>query len=90
MATETVPVSADARSTGAFRDLQLQCAWELDAIARKLPEMVPLDEDAAHYAVKALAGRMLRLTSALMSLTEEEVSAEDIGQIVNFTGCSQG
>lgn len=91
MATETVPVTAAARPTGAFKDLQLQCAWELDKIARMLPELVPLDEDQAHYAVKALAGRMLRLTSALMSLADEDqVSAEEIDRMVNLCGSSQG
>lgn len=91
MATETVPVAVDARPTGAFRALQLQCAYELDRIARMLPDLVPLDEDQAHYAVKALAGRMLRLTSALMSLADDDkMPVQEIDQMVNLSGNGQG
>ncbi len=72
--------------------LCLTAVHELDKIARMLPSQVPLDEGLGHYAVKALAGRMLRLTGALLDgLGDEVVSTEEIRQVVDFDeGTSQG
>lgn len=72
-------------------DLCLAAVWELDKIGRTLPGIVPLDEEQTHYAVKAFAGRMLRLTSALMDALQDDASNEAIANIVNFEeGTSQG
>jgi len=72
--------------------LCLQATYELDKIARILPSTVPLNEDQIHYAVKALAGRMLRLTSALLDgLGDDGVTTEEIRKIVHFDeGVGQG
>lgn len=72
--------------------LCLAAVGELDKIARMLPGQVPLDEGQAHYAVKALAGRMLRLTGALLSgLGDECEATEKIRQVVDFDeGTGQG
>jgi hypothetical protein len=47
----------------------LEAAWELDAIARVLPDMVPRDGNnpQPHLLVRALADRVQRLASVLMS-----------------------
>lgn len=71
--------------------LCLSAVWELDKIGRTLPGIVPLDEEQTHYAVKAFAGRMLRLTSALMDALQDETSNKEIAKIVDFSeGTSQG
>ena len=72
--------------------LCLEAVWELDKIARILPGLVPIDDDQQHFAVKALAGRMLRLTSALLDgLGDKMAPNEHLRRIVNFTECvSQG
>ena len=72
--------------------LCMTAVWELDKIARILPALVPLDDDQNHFAVKALAGRMLRLTSALMDgLGDKQVSNEEVRRVINFEDCiSQG
>lgn len=72
--------------------LCLTATYELDKIARMLPGMVPLDEDQTHYAVRAMAGRMLRLTSALLDgLGDDGVTTEEIRNIVHFNeSASQG
>jgi hypothetical protein len=70
---------------GARRDLCLQCAHELDDIASALPGLIPNVKGGGHTLAKALASRMLRLTSALMSaLDEDRVTDNEIHQIVNF------
>lgn len=77
---------------GARRELCIQSAYELDKIARTLPGLVPRTEDQEFYLVKALAGRMLRLTSALMgALGDIELSDEQLSNIVHFdVGNGQG
>ena len=77
----------------ARRDLCLESVYELDKIARTLPGLVPRTEDQEFYLVKALAGRMLRLTSALMgALGDIDVPDKDIHRIVHFdeVASSQG
>jgi hypothetical protein len=66
------------------RRLCLEGVYELDKIARVLPQLVPLDDDQNHYAVKALAGRMLRLTSMLMSGMDEYEATAKLEDIVHF------
>lgn len=91
MATETVN-----RGTQEERDdLCRSIAWELDKVARILPEIVPLEEDQLHFAVRAFAGRMLRLTSVLMDLasnsgTPGDYSIEEARGIVTLEGITQG
>lgn len=52
----------------------LEAAWELDALARVLPGLVPNVEEAhgAYHAVRGIAGRFLRLSSVLMSGLDDE------------------
>lgn len=69
----------------------LRAVWELDKIARLLPEQVGFDDSGAHYAIRALAGRMLRLTSALMdALGETKPNDGRISHIVTLEGLGQG
>lgn len=51
------------------QELVLQAALEVDALARVLPGMVPNipEAEGAHFLVRAMAGRLLRLASVLMS-----------------------
>lgn len=72
-------------------DLILDAAYEADKIARTLPNLVPLDGDQTHYAVKAMAGRLLRLTSVFMStLSEDEMPTKKMAAIVQFDECGTG
>lgn len=66
------------------RRICLEGAWELDKIARILPDLVPLDDDQNHYAVKAMAGRMLRLTNMLMDAFNQDESNDKIKKAVCF------
>lgn len=67
----------------------LEATWEIDAMARELSKLVAnLDEeDAARvsYLARATAGRMLRLTSVLMSgLSDETDKTSDLAAIVHL------
>jgi hypothetical protein len=64
--------------------LLLDAVWELDKLGRLMPGLVPLDSGQAHYAVKGLAGRMIRLTGALMRALDEEEGAKTLAGIINF------
>lgn len=77
-------------STEETSHLLLQAVWELDKLARILPGLVPLDEDMAHYAVKGVSGRIVRLASALMSGLSGEADEADIKRIINFDDVGQG
>jgi len=72
-------------------NLLLDAVFEIDKLARVLPGMVPLDECQAYYAVRGIAGRMLRLTHVLMSgLDEDEISNQEMKEILHFVGSGQG
>ena len=71
----------------------LQAVWEIDALARALPTLVPGSDDdsSQHLVVRGVAARILRLSSYLMSgLDDENVSTEDIARVVTLDGVSQG
>jgi hypothetical protein len=73
----------------------LSAIYELDTLARLLPvQMNCNDIDDFHDAslvARGLAGRMLRLTSVLLSgLGEEDCSINDLEKIVYLTRASQG
>ena len=74
----------------------LDAVYELDGLVRLLPvQMNGNDEDDFHNArlvVRGLAGRMLRLSSVLLSGLGEDnfVSTDDLEKIVHLTGTSQG
>lgn len=66
------------------RALCLESVIELDAIGRALPRLAS-DEDQGPYLVRAMAGRMLRLTHALMhGLSQEAMTNDQLRQIVHF------
>ena len=65
----------------------LDAVWELDALAKLLPGVVPKTIEGEYLVVRGIAGRMLRLTSALMQgLSENAVSTDEIAQIVTLVG----
>lgn len=67
--------------------LCMEVAWEIDALARKLPDLVPLvaDDGGAHFLVRAIAGRLLRLTSVLMEVgSEKGAISNDSMHVFNF------
>ncbi len=67
----------------------LDAVWELDALAKLLPGVVPHTIEGEYLVVRAIAGRMLRLTKCLMEgLTENAVSTDEIARIVTLEGAS--
>ena len=67
----------------------LEAAWEIDALARILPDQIPDIEEcrSAHLVVRGIAGRLLRLTSLLMSGIGEggdDGDIEVLERIVSF------
>lgn len=64
--------------------LLLDAVWELDKLGRLMPGLVPLDSGQAHYAVKGLAGRMIRLTGALMRALDEDEDEKTLAGVINF------
>jgi hypothetical protein len=72
----------------------LQATWEIDAIARALPGLVPDGDEespehsgAPRFLVRALAGRMLRLTSVLMGALGDFIdTTEELESIVTLNG----
>jgi hypothetical protein len=83
--TESVGVTLSERSMIAC----LEAVWEIDALARILPGQVPnIDEcRGAHHVVRGIAGRLLRLTSLLMSGIGEggdDSDSEALERILSF------
>lgn len=64
--------------------------YEIDKLARILPSLVPIDEDQAHYAVKGIGGRLLRLTSALMEGLDNCADHARVRNIIHFAEDGQG
>lgn len=72
------------------KHLCLEGVHELDIIARTLPDLVEAKEDGEHLIIRALAGRMLRLTSMLMSaLGDDAVTTKELNRHIHF-GNGQG
>ena len=73
--------------------LCLDAVFEVDAIARALPSMVTASDAYSHQdglMVRALAGRLLRLSSVLMSaLGQDGEPIERLERIVTLE-CGQG
>ena len=95
---QCAPVAAAECSTFVQLDERRQAvcmdaAIELETIARVLPSLVPNDGEGVHgqhYAVRAMAGRVLRLASVLMSgLGDESVSTAHLERVLNLD-CGQG
>ena len=91
MADDTV----HAMPTEAERNrLLLEVCWEIDKIARMLPDLVPLDDNQNYFAARAFSGRMLRLTHVMLGLANSEAYTgrdfQDWKDIVNVTGPTQG
>jgi hypothetical protein len=71
--------------------LLMDAVYELDKMARILPGLVPLDEGQDHYAVRCIAGRMLRLTHVLMGgLDDGQITDERMLAILSLEGSGQG
>ena len=70
--------------------LCLEVAWEIDAMARVLPGLVPCVADGPegadpHFVVRAMAGRLLRLSHVLMGVADND-DPDDMAQIINLDG----
>jgi len=71
------------------RRLCLEVAWEIDAVARVLPGLVPrvADSDGAadpHFVVRAMAGRLLRLSSVLMGLADGDDDPDTLMRVFDL------
>jgi len=67
------------------KHLCLEGVWELEKIAKTLPDLVSMREDGEHFIVRALAGRMLQLTGTLMSaLDEDYITTKELERSVHF------
>jgi hypothetical protein len=65
--------------------LCLEVAWEIDALARALPGLVPCAAEAseAHFVVRSMAGRLLRLSGVLMGLADNE-AMDELMQVIDL------
>ena len=65
----------------------LEVAWEIDALARALPSLVPCVADHVpadpHFVVRAMSGRLLRLSGVLMGMADNE-AADDLMQVIDL------
>ena len=69
--------------------LCLEVAWEIDALARVLPELVPniAENNGAHFVIRALSGRLLRLSNVLMGAAGDPAETTDeLAQIITLNG----
>ena len=66
-----------------------EAAWELDELARILPDVVPLAEDSGHFVVRGIAGRLLRLSSVIQSVLDGGSSSGTwlLWTIATLAGC---
>ncbi len=71
----------------------VDAATELEVLARLLPRLVPDDGEnshESHYAVRGVAGRVLRLASVLLSsLSDESEATVHLEDVLNID-CGQG
>lgn len=84
-----------AYGTAEERDrLFLEMAWEIDKMARVMPEAVPIEDEQAYFLVRAMCGRMLRLTSVMMDMSQRgstpDRSFKQSRAIVMLSGSTQG
>ncbi|MBU4423897.1 MAG: hypothetical protein KKG12_09050 [Gammaproteobacteria bacterium] len=66
--------------------LCLEVAWEIDAMARALPGLVSCVADGTpdpHFVVRAMTGRLLRLSGVLMGMADNE-AADDLMQVIDL------
>jgi hypothetical protein len=76
---------ADTTLTEADKSLFLEAVYEIDKLSRILPDLAPLDDGQAHYAVKGVAGRLLRLSGAIMELLNgDDADRESAERVINF------
>lgn len=69
--------------------LCLEVAWEIDAMARVLPGMVPNSDEGngAHFLARAMAGRLLRLSKVLMpALGDDSETTASLERIISLDG----
>ena len=80
-------MQAEFLANEARRRPCLEVAWEIDALARVLPGLVPCVADGAtpdpHFVVRAIAGRLLRLSGVLMGMADNE-AADDLMQVIDL------
>lgn len=67
------------------KKLCLEVAWEIDAISRVLPGLVPCvaENTDQHFVVRAMAGRLLRLSGVLVGLADDE-TMDDLMQVIHL------
>jgi hypothetical protein len=71
--------------------LMMDAIYELDKLARVVPNFVALDDSQNYFAVRGLCGRMLRLTSVLMSgLDINDLSDKALKDILDLAAPGQG
>lgn len=87
---ETFPDSILVKMDARRQMLCLESVWEIDAIARSLPGLVEGKTNACAESpvlVRALAGRILRLTRILMgSIGDETEPTERLERIISLDG----
>ena len=69
--------------------LCLEAAWEIEALSRVLPVLVPNDAEnnGAHFVVRALAGRLLRLSHVLMgALGDNAETTDELARVITLDG----
>lgn len=66
------------------KSICLEGVWELDKIARVLPDLVTLEDNQEYFIVRAMAGRMLRITKMLMSAIGDDVENEKLKKCIDF------
>ena len=80
----TMLVDLDTRR----QDLCLEIAWEIEAIARALPGLVPTTDggdNGPHFLARAVGGRLLALSGALScALSDEEEPTAKLERVINF------
>jgi hypothetical protein len=82
--------------TAEMADLAREAAWELDALARALPGLVPrrADNDGAHELTRGICGRFLRLSSVIQSVLDNDPKDQDdmdrLRGMITLQGDGQG
>lgn len=65
--------------------LCLEAAWEIDVLARVLAGLVnEIEDHAQKYAVRGIAGRLLRLTSVQISALDNDSSHEQLAKVIHL------
>ena len=74
--------------SAARSSLCIDATWEIDALARMLPDIIPLTDEtttAMYFSVRGITARILQLNEVVMGALSDEIdTVERMHRVVNL------